>query len=158
MKITEVEGFPKSLLKKKTIPLYKAFYIETDDEEMKVSTSADLFAISEKAAFEAFINENDNYKKYMQSWLSEKMDISKPVEDCSLTISFAIFEMDTKDLKEKDLLDEGEVFFQNDLISVTLTDKLYKVNVIDKTIIKFGAEYKDGRWKVTEFEMEDVKK
>lgn len=151
MKITELEGIAKGLLKKKTLPLYKAFYIKEEGEEMRVNTAVDLLALSEKAALEEFVNNDPDYGEYLRSTYLENNDKFS-------TICFAVFQIDMKDLKEKDLLDEGDVFFKNDVLSITLNDKIYKVDVIDKDIRNLVMEFLDNRWKIKDLEMEDVKK
>lgn len=117
--INDVKGFPKELLKKKNVPLYKAFIIHDPDTTMNVNTSIDILAISEEAAVASLVNELP---------LEEAMNIKGKV------VSFAIFKLLKEDLITKPLVDAGDVFFENDLVSITLNGKIYEIDVEDKRI------------------------
>ena len=118
MKINEVQGFPKELLKHKTVPLYKAFLFTDSEEEMKINTSIDLLAISKEAALEVLVNESP-IEDILSNTLTGKV------------VSFAVIKLDKDDLLTKDLVDAGDVFFENGVLSVTLKDKKFKIDVED---------------------------
>ena len=122
MKINEIEGFPKYLLKKKSLPLYKSFIIKDDFKEMKIDTSFDALAISEEDAINKMVNdmsleEIDNFQK------------SIPI-----VVSFAIIKLDLEDLSTKDLVDNSDSKFEDGLLLITLRDKIFKVDVSDKVL------------------------
>ena len=130
MKINEVEGFPKELLKGKTVPLYKAFFFTNSEEEMKINTSIDMLAISKEDALVELINQSPLEDTILSTWSGN-------------TISFAVIKLDKADLLTKDLVDEGDVFFENGIISVTLRDKLYKVDVVDYILRNVSIQIDD---------------
>ena len=68
MKINEVEGFPKELLKGKTVPLYKAFFFTNSEEEMKINTSIDMLAISKEDALVELINQSPLEDTILSTW------------------------------------------------------------------------------------------
>lgn len=128
MKITEVEKFPKSSLKKKTVPLYKAFIINDPDDEMKININIDLLAITEERAVNTLVNE---------------LRINNVDEIKGKVISFAVFNLDTKDFITKDVVDEGDVYFQNESLSITLKDKVYTLDVVDKILDDIDIEFNE---------------
>ena len=130
MKINEVEGFPKELLKGKTVPLYKAFFFTNSEEEMKINTSIDMLAISKEDALVELINQSPLEDTILSTWSGN-------------TISFAIIKLDKADLLTKELVDEGDVFFENGIISVTLRDKIYKVDVVDHILKNISIQIDD---------------
>ena len=130
MKINEVEGFPKELLKGKTVPLYKAFFFTNSEEEMKINTSIDMLAISKEDALVELINQSPLEDTILSTWSGN-------------TISFAVIKLDKADLLTKDLVDEGDVFFENGIISVTLRDKIYKVDVVDHILKNISIQIDD---------------
>ena len=130
MKINEVEGFPKELLKGKTVPLYKAFFFTNSEEEMKINTSIDMLAISKEDALVELINQSPLEDTILSTWSGN-------------TISFAVIKLDKADLLTKDLVDEGDIFFENGIISVTLRDKLYKVDVVDYILRNISIQIDD---------------
>lgn len=130
MKINEVEGFPKELLKGKTVPLYKAFFFTNSEEEMKINTSIDMLAISKEDALVELINQSPLEDTILSTWSGN-------------TISFAVIKLDKADLLTKDLVDEGDIFFENGIISVTLRDKIYKVDVVDHILKNISIQIDD---------------
>lgn len=116
MNIRELEGFPKSLLKKDQIPFYRAFIITNPDDAMHINTSVDILSITMNAAIISLINEKR---------------IVDPSEIKGRIISFAIFEINRYELEKKDIVDEGDVYFKNENISITLKDKQYDIRVED---------------------------
>ena len=130
MKINEVEGFPKELLKGKTVPLYKAFCFTNSEEEMKINTSIDMLAISKEDALVELINQSPLEDTILSTWSGN-------------TISFAVIKLDKADLITKDLVDEGDIFFENGIISVTLRDKIYKVDVVDHILKNISIQIDD---------------
>ena len=119
MKITEIEGFPKALLKKKEIPLYKAFIILDSDDVMNINSNIDILSITQEAAVISLVNELP---------LDDAMNLKGKI------ISFAIIKLQKDDLLTKDIVDEGEPYFQNDNIAITLDKKIFKIDVEDKMI------------------------
>ena len=119
MKIKEVESFPKALLKKKKIPLYRAFIIKDADEVMNINSSIDLLAITKEDAVIQLVNE-----------LPEEEILTI----VGKTVSFAVIELDRDDLLTKDVVDNGDVCFEHNILSVTLKDKIYNVKVEDMVI------------------------
>lgn len=127
MKINEIENFPKELLKKKTLNLYKAFIIKDSEDEMRINQSADLLAITEEDAVADLIKNS----------ISSENPIQPNTE-----ISFAVFKVDLKDMENKELLDNGEDYFKDGILFITLKDKIYKIDVYDKIIT--GYDYNDN--------------
>lgn len=122
MKIGEVKNFPKALLKKKCIPLYKAFIFEDSDQEMNINKNIDVLSLTKEAALETLINE------------MPMMDVVDHVFE-QKTVSFAIIKLDTEDFVKKDVVDHGDVYFENDKsLSITLKDKIFKIDVEDYLI------------------------
>ena len=122
MKIGEVKNFPKALLKKKYIPLYKAFIFEDSDQEMNINKNIDVLSLTKEAALETLINE------------MPMMDVVDHVFE-QKTVSFAIIKLDTEDFVKKDVVDHGDVYFENDKsLSITLKDKIFKIDVEDYLI------------------------
>ena len=119
MKITEIEGFPKALLKKREIPLYKAFIILDSDDVMNINSNIDILSITQEAAVISLVNELP---------LDDAMNLKGKI------ISFAIIKLQKDDLLTKDIVDEGEPYFQNDNIAITLDKKIFKIDVEDKMI------------------------
>lgn len=119
MTIAEVKGFPKELLKKKNVPLYKAFIVVDEEMVMNVNCDIDVLAISKEAAVASLINELP---------LEEANDIRGKV------ISFAIFKLLKEDFITKPVVDAGDVYFENDMLSITLRNKLYDIDVCDVRI------------------------
>ena len=127
MKIDEIEGFPKALLKKKTLPLYKAFVIKDPDESMQINSSIDLLAITEEKAIETLLS----------SMSTEELEEWKQVDPNQRIISFAIFKLNMEHLKQMELVDHGDIFFEDNMISITLRDKLYTIAVKDVILDSF---------------------
>lgn len=146
MKINEIEGFPKELLKGKTVSLYKAYLFENSEDEMNINTSIDLLAISKEAALEQMMNDIP----LESTW----NDLLTKLWDRE-TISFAVIKLDKADLLKKDIVDEGDVFFENGVLSITLKDKQYKIDVEDNYCdnITIEDDEKTLRKKVTKVKL-----
>ena len=125
MKINEIKGFPKELLKGKTIPLYKAYFFADSEDEMKINTSIDLLSISKEAAVEQLVNELP---------MQDVVDGIYATTILNHVVSFAVIKLDKADLLTKDVIDDGDVFFENGVLSISLRDKLYKVDVEDNIL------------------------
>ena len=117
--IEEVNGFPKEVLKKKHIPLYKAFIIHDPEAVMNVNSNIDILAITAEAAVAALVNTLP---------LEEALDIKGKV------VSFAIFKLVKEDFIKKPVVGAGEIYFEKDRLSITLTGKMFEVDVEDKRI------------------------
>jgi len=116
--INDIEGLPKEVLKKKKVALYKAFILN-DGEEMTINTSIDILSISEETALQQMVN---------------SMSYDDAIELKGKVISFAVLTLNKVELTEKSLIDEGEIYYQNGSLSITLKDKLYEVAVNDKLL------------------------
>ena len=57
MKITDVKGIPADALKKKALPLYKAFIFPKDDMEMQVNVNIDLLGLTPEAAVQRLLQD-----------------------------------------------------------------------------------------------------
>lgn len=132
MKIDEIKGFPKSLLKKKHLSLYKAFKFDNMLDEMKINTNIDILAITKEAAISKLISE------LVMNGISKNDIFADDSFGSGMVVSLAIIDLDTKDLLSKDIIDNGDVFFENDLLSITLQDKIFNVDVEDVKIDKIS--------------------
>lgn len=119
MLLKDVKNIPNEILKKKNIDFYKAFIIHDPDDTMRVNSNIDILGITEEAAVASLVNTLP---------LEDALDIK------GKCISFAIFRIKKEELMEKDLVDAGDIKFENGLISVTLRDKIYTIDVEDKII------------------------
>ena len=98
--ISDVEKFPKELLKKKYVPVYKAFIIHEPEECMNVDSTIDILAITKEAAVASLVNTLP---------LDEIMELKGKV------ISFAIFRLLKEDFIKKPVVDHGDIYFEKDL-------------------------------------------
>lgn len=57
MKIIDVKGIPADALKKKSLPLYKAFIFPKDDMEMQVNVNIDLLGLTPEAAVQRLLQD-----------------------------------------------------------------------------------------------------
>lgn len=176
MKITELKGITKEMLKQKTLPLYKAFIFHENGQEMKVNENADYLALSEEAAVRQLLlntpmgifrdkvndgvrgffgkdgfnlfgekvedtNEDDTEDVKFFDRMQVTTDGDGKVEkvDCkNAVINFAVFYMDLDDLKEKDLVEGGMDYFdENGVLGITLQNKVYKVDLDTKALASF---------------------
>ena len=119
MFITDVKSFPKELLKKKKVPLYKAFIIHDVGTKMEVNSSIDILSITKEAAIASLVNELP---------LEEALNIKGEI------VTFAIFKVHKDDFVNKPTIDGGDIFFKNDRLSITLKDKQFDVDVEDLRI------------------------
>ena len=136
MKLSEVKNFPKALLKGKTLPLYKAFMVSSQEDELKIDTNIALLAVSKEAAIEQMVNEG-NFEQFFGDV------IDSITESKNYIISFVIIKLDLKDLLTKDIMDHGDVFFEDDILSITLADKIYKIDVEDDILVSATFDRKD---------------
>lgn len=125
MTIKDVENFPKEILKKKNLEFYKAFIIHDPSETMKVNSNIDLLGITMEAAVASLVNTLP---------IDEAMNIK------GKCVSFAIFRVKKDELLEKDLVDNGDINFENGMISITLKDKIYIIDVEDKIVEDINIE------------------
>lgn len=125
MTIKDVENFPKEILKKKNLEFYKAFIIHDPSETMKVNSNIDLLGITMEAAVASLVNTLP---------IDEAMNIK------GKCVSFAIFRVKKDELLEKDLVDNGDINFENGMISITLKDKIYIIDVEDKIVQDINIE------------------
>lgn len=119
MLLKDVENIPKEILKKKNVEFYKAFIIHDPADTMRVNSNIDILGITQEAAVASLVNTLP---------LDEALDIK------GKCISFAIFRITKEELAEKDLTDAGDISFENGLISITLKDKIYTIDVEDKIV------------------------
>lgn len=164
MKFTELEGIPKSLLKKKRIPFYKAYPFLKEGEEMKVNENIDLLALTPEAAVEKYLKDIDlnefakNYQEIFASIMGfgDKKIIGESnltyqdfyinfgdkgnpdrIKMHNLLVPFAVILVSTEDLKTIDLVDVGDDYFQNDVVAITLKDKDIKIDLEELRFISF---------------------
>lgn len=118
---------PSYLNKKKKINLYKAFILN-DGDRMSVNSNIDIFGLSYEAAVQ-----------YMLFSLTptESADLNKK------EIAFCIFVIDRSYLDMHPLVDEGDVYYDNENISITLKGKPYKFDVETKIIDSINIETND---------------
>lgn len=109
---------PKEFLRKKKIPLYKAFILK-DGEEMNVDTDIDILSFTYEAAVQYMLN----------SMTMEEIDNLK-----GNYINFAIFTIDKSELTNKNLVLKEDAIYKDGSISITLSNKIYKVDVDDKHV------------------------
>lgn len=116
----------KDILKKKKIKLYKAFILK-DGDEMKVDVNSDLFSLSKEAAVQHLIT-------------SMTLEEANALENTS--INFAVFNFDKEELTKKPLLiDADEVYFNDDSLLVSLSNKLYKIDIIDEVVSEIEIDF-----------------
>ena len=103
MKVTDLAGFPK--LKGKYTSFYKAFPFLPDGEQMVISTSCDVFALTEEDAIRYYL-ENVNMaslsvdvKKYMESKWTDDFGLLKDIL------------CDKMKLKKKIMNKDGDYYF-----------------------------------------------
>jgi len=117
---------PKEFIKKKKIKLYKAFILK-DGEEMDVNINCDIFSISHEDAVQYLIN-------------SLSYEEARALEH--KTVNFAIFTFNTSDLIDKSLIDdEDEPYVKDGSLSLTLKDKLYNIDIEDKSILELDITF-----------------
>ena len=121
--LLDIPDFPKDLLKKKTLNLYKAYLVKDPDERLTVNRNIDLLAITPE---DAVPNLLDNIPL---EGLEEMQQSSEPV-----ILSFVHISLKMADMKKDDLVDEGEPYFENGLLAITLNDKEFDVKVLDKRL------------------------
>lgn len=183
MKINEIEGFPKELLKKKTLKLYKAFIFEEPNTEMKVNENVALMGITPEAAVnllletiplevfddkwqEAFIDlmnrpgSDDNPTKPLWSNMTiSKHENSVTIDMDKTIVCFAVFEFPLDKLKEVDLVDGSEIlYFLNGILGICLKDKEYTITVEEKRLCSFKVkvDVETEQRFISNLKMEDV--
>lgn len=119
----DVPGLPDRKGLKK-IDLYKAFVLNNDDV-MNIDVNIDILSISEE----------DAIKRMIQS-----MSINEIEELRNRPVSIAILSFDKAELMDKPLVSEDDVYFNNGNLSITLKDKLYKIDVKDVRITELEYE------------------
>jgi hypothetical protein len=119
---------PKEYKKKKKVTLYKAFILK-DGDEMKVNTDIDILSLTHEASILVLIT-------------------SLRLEDISSLkgklINFAILEFTNDGLNNTDLIDNGDLYYQDLSFSITLKDKVYNVDVEDKLIEDIVIDIKEN--------------
>lgn len=117
-RLGDLENIPKEYKKKKKLALYKAFILK-DGDEMRVGTDFDILSLTHESAI---------------LFMMTSLNIEDATTLKGKVINFAVFEFSTDELMTKELVDIGEVYCQDLSISITLKDKLYKINVEDRLI------------------------
>lgn len=154
MKIKDLKDFPKALLKEDEIHLYKAFKLLNLDDEMKININIDLLSLSEEIAVSRMINEmnTDELSELTSELASFKNDNTTPT-----IISFAKFIFDKNYLLERELVDQGEIYFKDGVISITLNDKEYEIDVYDKYLTDINIEISETDEKtVSSINLKDI--
>lgn len=115
----------KDILKKKNIRLYKAFKLKEDDE-MVINPAVDILSLSHEAAIQFMINDMS---------LEEAQGLENEI------INFAVIEFKTDYLLPLSLLEnDDDVYFNNDSLSISIRDKIYKISVEDKLVKEIDVE------------------
>lgn len=158
--LLDIEGFPKKSLKNKNIMLYRAFAL-IDDDEMNINPHIDLFAIDEESAIQRMINTDlteEQRETFFQNAMNGNLHNPKNLNE-PFIISFATIKIPTRELTEKDLVDGGgEIYFKDNILSVSIFDKMYILDVYDKRVTSLKLERLDDEWsfKIVEIEIEPV--
>lgn len=131
-KITEIKDFPKDLLDQKKLRLYKAFVIKDPDEKMNLNQNIEMMFTDCLSALWYFL---DDYTLEDLDEFQTRVDSGEPV-----MVSFVTLALDTKDLKKKDLVDEGELYYdvKTGKIAITLADKKFDVSVEDQRLVSLS--------------------
>lgn len=115
----------KEILKKKNIRLYKAFKLKEDDE-MIINPAVDVLSLSHEAAIQYMIND---------------MSLEEAQGLANETINFAVIVFKTDYLLPLSLLEnDDDVYFNNDSLSISIRDKIYKISVEDKVVKEIEVE------------------
>lgn len=127
-KTIEDIGLPKDLVSKKKLNLYKAFVITNPDEKMEINQNIEILYTDFFTAVGHFL---DQYSL-------EELDAFKKRVDAGdyPTVSYVIISVDLEDLRHKPLVDEGEPYYENDQMAITLADKMFEVSVEDALLTK----------------------
>ena len=137
--LRDVKDFPKNLLRSKKISLYKAFVLN-NDEVMNIDVNIDILSISEE----------DAIKHMIQSLSVEQIE-----ELRHRPVSLAILTFNKEELLDKPLIDEGDIYFKDGNINITLKDKLYSVDVKDVNIteLEYDVDPKTEIKNISELKM-----
>ena len=118
--LKDVKDIPKKILSRKTISLYKAFILNNGDV-MSINVDIDVLSLTEE----------DAIKHLLQSLPIETVEGLKN----NGSVNIAILKFKKEELTEKSLVDEGDIYFEDGNISITLKEKLFDIDVKDVTII-----------------------
>lgn len=113
------EEYIKTFRKKKKMPVYKAFRFTEPGDEMEVHVGVDLFSVTEDAAVSTLVNE-------------EKIMRAEGFKGS--IISFLVINFDVEHLLSTPLVDNGDVFFDGETMSISLKDKKYEIDVEDRIL------------------------
>lgn len=129
----------KELTKGKKITLYKAFRLN-DGDKMNIDTNFDMFSFTMQDAILNLINREglrtvvkDNNPEDTDQ-LELLLDNASELIGADFVISFAAFTFDKTELTQKDLVNNDMLTYEDGSITITLSDKLYKVDVIDMRV------------------------
>lgn len=131
-KITDIKDFPKDLLDQKKLCLYKAFVIKDPDEKMNINQNIEMMFTNYMGAVWHFL---DDYTLEELDEFKTRVDSGEPV-----SVSFVTIALDMKDLKKKDLVDEGELYYDPETrkLAITLADKKFDVSVEDHRLLSLS--------------------
>lgn len=125
-------GLPKNVTAKETLDLYKAFVITDPDQKMTINQNIEVLYTDAFAALGHFL---DQYSLEELQQFKDRVDVGDYP-----TVSYAIIYVDLEDLRDKDLVDEGEAFYENGQMAITLSDKVFTVTVNDGLITELEFE------------------
>lgn len=125
-------GLPKDVTAKKTLDLYKAFVITDPGQKMTINQNIEVLYTDYFVALDHFL---DQYTLEELQQFKDRIDVGDYP-----TVSYAVISVDLEDLRDKDLVDEGEAFYENGQMAITLSDKLFTVAVGDALITKLSFE------------------
>lgn len=130
-KITDIKDFPKGWLetgpKNTSLNLYKAFIVTDPDEKMEIKQSIDLLSTTLWGAV----------MQLMNTFSFDELDEIKRAKEKPI-ISIVCIVLDLEDLLKKDLVDEGDLYYENDILAITLKDKVFDVLVGDFYLTSFN--------------------
>jgi hypothetical protein len=120
--LRDIPDIPKKILANKKISLYKAFILH-DDDEMNINVNIDILSLTIENALDQLI----------QTMSFDEIHALK-------TVNLAVLSFNKSELMDKPLIDEGDIFYDNGSISITLKDKLYDVSVKDITLVDLAYD------------------
>lgn len=185
--IKDVKEIPAKMLKKDTLDVYKAYFFNKESDEdhkMVVNENIDMFGLTPEAAVqellesipsEVFIAQMNNQFEEIagtvdsgKKWLYESMVVSFEgkvkdndvcmVEMKDVIVPILVLHMNMDDLKEKPIIkDSDEYVFHDDIIGITLEDKLYEMECGTQRLVSFKAMINaDGTRQLSDITLEVV--
>lgn len=124
-----IPQIPKKFLKKKTLALYKAFFIK-DGEDMQINVDIDVFGLTEEAAVRRAII------------YPETRVVSGDVQSAPemKTVGIVMVTLKTDEFLSEPLTSKCPPFIEDECVSVTLTNRLFELSVSEKHIDELEVE------------------